>query len=175
MILDANDYLRWPLCRMAVLNDFEACGYGVPALQPEDLLVLNDVPARQKVSPQLHLLYHDHRVQLHHAPKVQSLLCWTCPSQTTGEPTAAPAFDTAQHCQKAKVWELLDFTLCPASIKRNTPAPHHILKLCIFNSQKTAEVPDITDVLGCTMLKYSCLNANSQGCAPKPSQPVYSA
>ncbi|KAL0019295.1 hypothetical protein WJX79_007690, partial [Trebouxia sp. C0005] len=34
--------------RMAVLNDFEACGYGVPALQPEDLLVLNNVPARQK-------------------------------------------------------------------------------------------------------------------------------
>lgn len=43
---------------MAVLNDFEACGYGVPALQPEDLLVLNDVPARQKVSPHLHSLYH---------------------------------------------------------------------------------------------------------------------
>ena len=37
------------VCRMAVLNDFEACGYGVPALQPEDLLMLNDVPARQKV------------------------------------------------------------------------------------------------------------------------------
>lgn len=36
-------------CRMAVLNDFEACGYGVPALQAEDLLVLNDVPARHKV------------------------------------------------------------------------------------------------------------------------------
>ena len=36
-------------CRMAVLNDFEACGYGVPALQEEDLLVLNDVPARPKV------------------------------------------------------------------------------------------------------------------------------
>lgn len=36
---------------MAVLNDFEACGYGVPALRPEDLLVLNDVPARRKVSP----------------------------------------------------------------------------------------------------------------------------
>lgn len=34
--------------RMAVLNDFEACGYGVPALRPEDLLVLNDVPARRK-------------------------------------------------------------------------------------------------------------------------------
>ena len=34
---------------MAVLNDFEACGYGVPALQPEDLFVLNDVPARPKV------------------------------------------------------------------------------------------------------------------------------
>ena len=38
------------LSRMAVLNDFEACGYGVPALQAEDLFVLNDVPARQKVS-----------------------------------------------------------------------------------------------------------------------------
>ena len=37
------------VCRMAVLNDFEACGYGVPALQPEDLLVLNNVPAREKV------------------------------------------------------------------------------------------------------------------------------
>lgn len=34
---------------MAVLNDFEACGYGVPALQPEDLFLLNDVPAREKV------------------------------------------------------------------------------------------------------------------------------
>lgn len=39
---------------MAVLNDFEACGYGVPALQPEDLLVLNDVPAREKVRPLQH-------------------------------------------------------------------------------------------------------------------------
>ena len=39
------------LSRMAVLNDFEACGYGVPALQAEDLFVLNDVPARQKVLP----------------------------------------------------------------------------------------------------------------------------
>lgn len=36
---------------MAVLNDFEACGYGVPALGPEDLLVLNNVPARDKASP----------------------------------------------------------------------------------------------------------------------------
>ncbi len=44
---DRQQYLS--VCRMAVLNDFEACGYGVPALQPEDLLVLNDVPARQKV------------------------------------------------------------------------------------------------------------------------------
>ena len=44
---------------MAVLNDFEACGYGVPALQPEDLLVLNDVPARQKVSP----LQRQHRTE----------------------------------------------------------------------------------------------------------------
>ncbi len=43
-------------CRMAVLNDFEACGYGVPALQPEDLLVLNDVPARRKVCLGFHYL-----------------------------------------------------------------------------------------------------------------------
>ena len=63
---DQFDCDGWLLCRMAVLNDFEACGYGVPALQPEDLLVLNDVPARQKVSPKLHLLNPAHRVQLHH-------------------------------------------------------------------------------------------------------------
>lgn len=30
--------------KTAVLNDFEAVGYGVPALQAEDLVSLNDVP-----------------------------------------------------------------------------------------------------------------------------------
>lgn len=30
--------------RTAVLNDFEAVGYGIPALAAEDLVVLNDAP-----------------------------------------------------------------------------------------------------------------------------------
>ncbi|KAK9843781.1 hypothetical protein WJX81_006046 [Elliptochloris bilobata] len=34
--------------RMAVLNDFEANGYGVTAVSEENLVVLNDVPAKQK-------------------------------------------------------------------------------------------------------------------------------
>ena len=34
---------------MAVLNDFEANGYGVTALQPEHVVVLNDVPPMPKV------------------------------------------------------------------------------------------------------------------------------
>jgi glucokinase len=29
---------------VAVLNDFEAVGYGIPALGAQDLLVLNDAP-----------------------------------------------------------------------------------------------------------------------------------
>ena len=35
--------------RMAVLNDFEANGYGVTALEPEHVVVLNDVPPAPKV------------------------------------------------------------------------------------------------------------------------------
>jgi glucokinase len=35
---------------MAVLNDFEANGYGVTALQPEHVVVLNDVPPVEKVT-----------------------------------------------------------------------------------------------------------------------------
>ena len=35
--------------RMAVLNDFEANGYGVTALEPEHVVVLNDVPPQPKV------------------------------------------------------------------------------------------------------------------------------
>lgn len=34
---------------MAVLNDFEANGYGVTALEPEHVVVLNDVPPQPKV------------------------------------------------------------------------------------------------------------------------------
>lgn len=34
---------------MAVINDFEAVGYGIPVLEDKDLLVLNDVPAEDKV------------------------------------------------------------------------------------------------------------------------------
>ncbi len=37
--------------RVALLNDFEAVGYGIPALQPEDLVVINDVPVQDKVGP----------------------------------------------------------------------------------------------------------------------------
>lgn len=35
--------------RAEVLNDFEAVGYGVPVLTDNDLVVLNDVPAEDKV------------------------------------------------------------------------------------------------------------------------------
>ena len=43
-ILLTRDY------RVAVLNDFEANGYGILALQPEDVAVLHDAPATPKVS-----------------------------------------------------------------------------------------------------------------------------
>ena len=36
-------------CRMAVLNDFEANGYGVTALEPHHVVTLNDVPPTEKV------------------------------------------------------------------------------------------------------------------------------
>ncbi|PNH10636.1 Glucokinase [Tetrabaena socialis] len=34
--------------QVALLNDFEAVGYGIPVLQPEDLITLNDVPVHLK-------------------------------------------------------------------------------------------------------------------------------
>lgn len=37
------------LRRFAVLNDFEAIGYGVPVVPPEDLVVLHDAPVQPKV------------------------------------------------------------------------------------------------------------------------------
>ena len=37
--------------RFAVLNDFEAVGYGVPVVPPEDLVVLHDAPVSPKVKP----------------------------------------------------------------------------------------------------------------------------
>jgi hypothetical protein len=40
-----------PPCSMGVLNDFEANGYGILALQPEDVVILNDVPAAKQVMP----------------------------------------------------------------------------------------------------------------------------
>ena len=36
-------------CSVGVLNDFEANGYGVLALQPDDIVVLNDVPVNPTV------------------------------------------------------------------------------------------------------------------------------
>jgi glucokinase len=37
--------------RFAVLNDFEAIGYGVPVVPKEDLVVLHDAPVCPKASP----------------------------------------------------------------------------------------------------------------------------
>ncbi len=50
---------RWTwmaVCRMAVLNDFEANGYGVTAVDEHHVVVLNDVPATHKV----HMSNHQH-------------------------------------------------------------------------------------------------------------------
>lgn len=38
-------------CRFAILNDFEANGYGVPTLTSDDVIPLNDVPSLPKVEP----------------------------------------------------------------------------------------------------------------------------
>ena len=37
------------VCRVEVLNDFEAVGYGVPELRDNDIITLHDVPAHPKV------------------------------------------------------------------------------------------------------------------------------
>jgi hypothetical protein len=39
---------RW--LRVALLNDFEAVGYGIPVLGPHDVVPLNDVPVQPKVT-----------------------------------------------------------------------------------------------------------------------------
>lgn len=38
---------------MAVLNDFEANGYGVTAVSDENVVALHDVPAKPKARPAL--------------------------------------------------------------------------------------------------------------------------
>ena len=53
---------------MAVLNDFEANGYGVTALDEHHVVVLNDVPATEKVSVS----------QYQHCPAI-----WGCCSQAS--------------------------------------------------------------------------------------------
>ena len=35
--------------RVSLVNDFEALGYGIPLLDPSDLVVLNDKPVEDKV------------------------------------------------------------------------------------------------------------------------------
>ena len=35
--------------RVSLVNDFEALGYGIPLLDPSDLVVLNDKPVEEKV------------------------------------------------------------------------------------------------------------------------------
>lgn len=47
-VIDGPDIEKEFGWRVAVINDFEALGYGVPVLDPEDVLVLNDVPAEDK-------------------------------------------------------------------------------------------------------------------------------
>ena len=42
---------------MAVLNDFEAAGYGVTAVRADDMVVLNDVEAEPKVRLQEALMH----------------------------------------------------------------------------------------------------------------------
>ena len=37
------------MTRVALVNDFEALGYGIPLLDQSDLVVLNDVPVQEKV------------------------------------------------------------------------------------------------------------------------------
>ena len=39
-------------CRVAVLNDFEANGYGILALKPQDVIVLHDAQPQPKVRQQ---------------------------------------------------------------------------------------------------------------------------
>lgn len=43
--------MRLMACSVGVLNDFEANGYGVLALQPDDMVILNDVPVTPQVPP----------------------------------------------------------------------------------------------------------------------------
>jgi len=47
-VVDADEVAKNFNLRSKVLNDFEAVGYGVPALSQHDILVLNDVPAVEK-------------------------------------------------------------------------------------------------------------------------------
>eukprot|EP00891_Asterochloris_glomerata_P007788 jgi/Astpho2/7788/e_gw1.00117.63.1_t len=45
-VIDGDALTKKYGIRMAVLNDFEACGYGVPALKEKDYIALNNVKAR---------------------------------------------------------------------------------------------------------------------------------
>lgn len=47
-VVDASEVAEKFKLHSKVLNDFEAVGYGVPALDPEHILVLHDVPAEPK-------------------------------------------------------------------------------------------------------------------------------
>ena len=47
-VVDAEEVAQKFKLRSKVLNDFEAVGYGVPALPENDILVLNNVPAEEK-------------------------------------------------------------------------------------------------------------------------------
>jgi glucokinase len=43
-VIDGKQLQQQFQFKTAVLNDFEAVGYGIPALEPKDLVALNDAP-----------------------------------------------------------------------------------------------------------------------------------
>ncbi|KAG2448952.1 hypothetical protein HYH02_005707 [Chlamydomonas schloesseri] len=47
-IIDGDDIQAKHGFRVALLNDFEAVGYGIPVLGPHDVVALNDVPVQPK-------------------------------------------------------------------------------------------------------------------------------
>ncbi|BDA42706.1 Glucokinase [Coccomyxa sp. Obi] len=64
--------------RVAVLNDFEANGYGVTALQPDHLVCLNEVPEVEKVRAPQEMLVKSSGRQTLHIPSVQEKLSIHC-------------------------------------------------------------------------------------------------
>jgi hypothetical protein len=56
-VIDGSELTQRHGVKFAILNDFEANGYGVPTLTTEDLLPINDVPSTDKVPPPSPYMY----------------------------------------------------------------------------------------------------------------------